>query len=188
MSKGLKVMGASDESRLNPSREGGETDFTKLQLDAQRIQDLSGVMDGLNLYLAATTQSSFGQALLSPEQFGVGGSEFGRGYDPSEITGDSGFVVKTELQYNRLHSVGDHPVPTQYYAFWDMGKVWNEKPRWVSSESLSSVGLGAHFQAAKNLYLSPEVAFPLPRSVSAKELDGDNGKAPRFYFNFLKLF
>ncbi|MCY1312451.1 hypothetical protein D9M70_628780 [compost metagenome] len=69
-----------------------------------------------------------------------------------------------------------------------MGKVWNEKPRWTSSESLSSAGVGAHFQVARDLYLSPEVAFPLTRSVSAEELDGDNGKAPRFYFNFLKLF
>lgn len=53
-------LGASNESRQNPSREGGETDFTKLQVDAQRLQDLSGLMDGLNLYLAVTAQISFG--------------------------------------------------------------------------------------------------------------------------------
>lgn len=51
-------------------------------------------MDGLNPYLAATAQTSFGQSLLSPKQFGVGGSQFGRGYDPSEITGDSGVAGK----------------------------------------------------------------------------------------------
>jgi hemolysin activation/secretion protein len=106
LSQGLDIMGASSESRLNPSREGGETDFTKLQVDAQRIQDLSGVMDGLNLYVAGSAQTSFGQRLLSPEQFGVGGSEFGRGYDPSEITGDSGVALKTELQYNHVHPAG----------------------------------------------------------------------------------
>lgn len=188
ISKGLAIMGASSESRLNPSREDGQTDFTKLQLDAQRLQDLSKVMDGLNLYVAATAQTSFGQALLSPEQFGVGGSEFGRGYDPSEITGDSGFAVKTELQYNRIHTFKDHAVPTQYYAFWDFGKVWSEDPSWVSTESLSSTGIGAHLNVFKDTYVSPEIAFPLTRSVSAKELDDDNGKAPRFYINFLKLF
>ncbi|MGC4011318.1 MAG: ShlB/FhaC/HecB family hemolysin secretion/activation protein [Pseudomonas sp.] len=188
ISKGLAIMGASSESRLNPSREDGQTDFTKLQLDAQRLQDLSKVMDGLNLYVAATAQTSFGQALLSPEQFGVGGSEFGRGYDPSEITGDSGFAVKTELQYNRIHTFKDYAVPTQYYAFWDFGKVWSEDPSWVSTESLSSTGIGAHLNIFKDTYVSPEIAFPLTRSVSAKELDDDNGKAPRFYINFLKLF
>ncbi|SDJ33660.1 Hemolysin activation/secretion protein [Pseudomonas delhiensis] len=188
LSKGLDILGASNESRANPSREGGRTDFTKLQVDAQRLQDLTRIMDGLNLYLAMTAQTSFGQALLSPEQFGVGGSEFGRGYDPSEITGDRGFATKAELQYNRLHTFRDHQVPTQYYAFWDFGKVWSEDPSWVSSESLSSAGFGAHLQVFKDTYVSPELAFPLTHKVSAKELDDDNGKAPRLYFNFLKLF
>lgn len=188
LSKGLGIMSASSESRANPSREGGKTDFTKLQVDAQRLQDLSKVMDGLNLYIAGTAQTNFGQRLLSPEQFGVGGSEFGRGYDPSEITGDKGFAVKTELQYNRIHTFKDYAVPTQYYAFWDFGKVWSEEPNWISSESLSSTGIGAHLNVFKDTYVSPEVALPLTRSVSAKELDNDNGKAPRFYINFLKLF
>lgn len=188
LSKGLAIMGASSESRANPSREGGETDFSKLQVDAQRLQDLSKLMDGLNLYLAGTAQTALGQRLLSPEQFGVGGSEFGRGYDPSEITGDSGFAVKTELQYNHIHTLKDYAIPTQYYTYWDFGKVWSQDPSWVSSESLSSAGVGAHLNIYKDTYVSPEVAFPLTRSVSAKETDGDNGKAPRFYINFLKLF
>jgi len=188
LSKGLAIMGASSESRANPSREGGETDFSKLQVDAQRLQDLSKVMDGLNLYIAGTAQTAFGQRLLSPEQFGVGGSEFGRGYDPSEITGDSGFAVKTELQYNHIHTLKDYAIPTQYYTYWDFGKVWSKAPTWVSSESLSSTGVGAHYNVYPDTYVSPEIAFPLTRSVSAKELDDDNGKAPRFYINFLKLF
>ncbi|RWU17213.1 ShlB/FhaC/HecB family hemolysin secretion/activation protein [Pseudomonas alkylphenolica] len=188
LSQGLSIMGASNESRQNPSRAGGETDFTKLQLDAQRLQDLSRLMDGLNLYLAATAQTSFGQALLSPEQFGVGGSEFGRGYDPSEITGDRGFALKTELQYNRIHAMKGYAIPTQYYAFWDFGKVWSEAPSWETTQSLSSAGFGAHLQVFKDTYVTPEIAFPLTRSVSAEELDDDNGKAPRLYINFLKLF
>lgn len=188
LSKGLNVMGASSESRANPSREGGETDFTKLQLDAQRVQDLSGITPGLELYLALTGQTAFGNRLLTPEQFGVGGSQFGRGYDPSEITGDSGVAGKVELQYNRQHQIKDLVIPTQYYGYWDVGKVWSEKPRFVGSESLASAGIGAHVQVAKDLFISPELAFPLTRSVSAEELDDGNGKAPRVYINFLKLF
>ncbi len=90
LSQGLDVLGASSEGRPNPSREGGRTDFTKLQLDAQRVQDLGWITPNLERYLAATGQTSFGQPLLSPEQFGVGGNTFGRDYDPSEIAGDSG--------------------------------------------------------------------------------------------------
>ncbi|MCY1277517.1 Heme/hemopexin transporter protein HuxB [compost metagenome] len=188
LSKGLGIMGASDEDRLNPSRFGGETDFVKVQFDAQRIQDLSVITDGLNLYLAFTGQTAFGNALLTPEQFGVGGSQFGRGYDPSEIAGDNGLAGKVELQYNRHHEIADHPVPTQYYGFWDVGKVWNNDPDYTGSESLSSAGLGIHFEVLRDFYISPEVAFPLTRKVSAEELDNDNGKAPRLYLNVLKLF
>ncbi|MCY1399895.1 hypothetical protein D9M71_149630 [compost metagenome] len=135
-----------------------------------------------------TGQTAFGQRLLTPEQFGVGGNQFGRGYDPSEITGDSGVAGKVELQYNREHQVKDQVVPVQYYGYWDIGKVWNEKPRYASSESLASAGFGAHIQLAKDLFISPELAFPLTRSVSAEELENDNGKEPRFYLNVLKLF
>ncbi|MDW3716588.1 ShlB/FhaC/HecB family hemolysin secretion/activation protein [Pseudomonas sp. 2023EL-01195] len=188
LSQGLDVLGASSEQRANPSRVDGQTDFTRLQLDAQRIQDLSWITSGLNLYLAVSGQTSFGDALLTPEQFGVGGSQFGRGYDPSEIAGDNGLAGKVELQYNRQHQIGDYSIPTQYYAYWDIGKVWNEKPRDISSESLASAGLGVHLQVAPDMYVSPELAFPLTRSVSAEELDGDNGKEPRLYLNFIKLF
>ncbi|MBM7061286.1 ShlB/FhaC/HecB family hemolysin secretion/activation protein [Pseudomonas sp. UL073] len=188
LSKGLDVMGASKENRLNPSRLEGETDFSKLQVDAQRIQDLSGLLEGLNLYMAVSAQTSFGQPLLAPEQFGVGGSHFGRGYDPSEITGDSGAAGKVELQYNRVHALNGYAVPTQYYGYWDIGKVWSEEPSFIDSESLASAGFGVHLQVAKDMFLSPELAFPLTRTVSAEEQDGQNGKEPRFYINFLKLF
>ncbi len=66
--------------------------------------------------------------------------------------------------------------------------MWNEKPRYVNSESLASAGFGAHFQVASDTYVSPELAFPLTRSVSAEELHDKNGKSPRFYLNLLKLF
>lgn len=46
--------------------------------------------------------------------------------------------------------------------------------------------MGAHLEVAKDLFVSPELAVPLTRKVSAEELD--NGKAPRLYLNLLKLF
>ncbi|MCC8405285.1 hypothetical protein LJ655_26055 [Paraburkholderia sp. MMS20-SJTN17] len=188
LSQGLPGLGASDQDRANPSRLDGRIDFTKLQVDAQRLQDLGAILPGLGVYLAVTAQTSFGQPLLTPEQFGVGGNFFGRGYDPSEIVGDSGVAGKVELEYNVHHRLGNYTVPTQYYAFWDIGRVWNAPPYSIQSESLASVGLGAHITIAKNMIVSPEVAFPLTRPVIASELNGENGKAPRYYVNFIKRF
>ncbi len=188
LSQGLDGLGASTANTVNPSRQGGRTDFTKLQLDAQRMQDLSWITPGLSLYLAATGQTSFGQPLLAPEQFGVGGNFFGRGYDPSEIAGDSGLAGKVELQYNRVHKFGDYAVPGQYYAYWDIGKVWNSQPYYVRSQSLASAGAGVRLNVAKRTYVSPEIAIPLTRPVAAEVVNGHSGKSPRFYLNFLKLF
>jgi len=50
-----------------------------------------------------------------------------------------------------IHSICGHVVPTQYYGYWDFGKVWSEDPAWVGSESLSSAGVGAHLEVAKDL-------------------------------------
>ncbi|WP_322032845.1 ShlB/FhaC/HecB family hemolysin secretion/activation protein [Paraburkholderia sp. J76] len=188
VSQGLDGLGASTGNTINPSRQGGRTDFTKLQLDAQRMQDLSWITPGLGLYLAATGQTSFGKPLLAPEQFGVGGNFFGRGYDPSEIAGDSGVAGKVELQYNRVHKIGDRAVPAQYYAYWDIGKVWNIQPYYVRSQSLASAGAGVHLNVAKRTYVSPEIAFPLTRPVAAEVVNGHSGRSPRFYLNFLKQF
>ncbi|MDH0288646.1 hypothetical protein N7414_05930 [Pseudomonas sp. GD04087] len=164
----------------------GQTDFTKLQVDTQRLQDMSWITVGPNLHLALAGQTSFGDELLTPEQFDVGGSQFRSGYDPSEIAGDKGLVGKVELQCSRYHEFSKHPVPTQDFGHRGVGKVWNEELRYMHAENLASAGFGAHFLVASYTYVSPELAFPLTRSLSAEELQGKNGKSPRVYL--LKLF
>ena len=188
LSQGLHVMGASHEGRNNPSREGGNTNFTKLQLDLQRLQNLDPITQGLAIYMAMSAQTAFGEALLTPEQFGVGGSQFGRGYDASEISGDNGIAGKLELQYSKLHVINEYPIPVQYYSFWDVGKVWNNEPRYTDSESLASLGGGVRINPYKDLHITGEVAFPLTRSVASEEAYGYNGNKARFFLNVLKMF
>ncbi|WP_154845543.1 hypothetical protein [Pseudomonas fluorescens] len=117
------------------------------------------------------TEPSYGQrlntCLRSTQSIKLGQfSALNVWYGP-EIPGDSGVAGKVEFQYNRLRRIKDFVLPTQYYSYWDIGKVWSEEPRYVGSENLSSAGVGAHFQVLKDLFISPEVAFPLTRSVSA---------------------
>ncbi|WP_019209989.1 ShlB/FhaC/HecB family hemolysin secretion/activation protein [Yersinia massiliensis] len=188
LSQGLHVMNASHERRQNPSRENGKTNFTKLQIDIQRLQNLDPITSGLGLYIATSAQTAFNDPLLTPEQFGIGGSQFGRGYDPSEIAGDSGIAGKTELQYSKQHVIQEKTIPVQYYSFWDIGKVWNNKPRYEVTQSLASVGAGARINILTDSYITGEVAFPLTRPVAAEESKGYNGNKARFYFNFLKTF
>jgi hemolysin activation/secretion protein len=78
------------------SRTNGNTNFWKATAQASRLQPVAG---DFSVFLAAQGQVSSG-ALLSAEQFGLGGANFGSAYDPSEVTGDSGIATRTELQYS----------------------------------------------------------------------------------------
>ena len=59
----------------------------------------SGFHDELQLPVPARPGSTRRDELLSTEEFKLGGLTFGRGYDPSELTGDSGLGTALELQF-----------------------------------------------------------------------------------------
>ena len=103
LTQGLGRFGATDGG-ADTSRPGADQGFTKLNLELQRLQRLA---PSFNLLLGATGQVAANK-LTTTEQFGVGGQDYGRGYDPSEIIGDHGVAGKAELQWensaaSRLH-------------------------------------------------------------------------------------
>ena len=113
MSQGLTILNASPNgSSSNTSRDGGRSNFTKGSLDVSRQQNLNSVTPGLSLMTAASGAGTLGQQLLASEQFGVGGSQFGRGYDSSELTGDYGAAGKIELQYLLPSTLKDEGRPS----------------------------------------------------------------------------
>ncbi len=131
-------------SRDNLSRANGESNFTKINIDATRSQSLGGKW---GLQLGFSGQYSFSE-LLSSQEFGFGGSQYGRGYDSSEITGEHGAAFKVELQYA---DQSQWPILESYqlYSFYDIGKVWQSStlPGEESHESAASAGVGLRFNA-----------------------------------------
>jgi len=160
------------------SRSNGHTGFYKINGSASRLQPISGPF---SLYVAATGQAS-SAALLSSEQFGVGGANFGSAYDPSEITGDSGIAGRTELQYSRY---GDLEwVPSyQLYGFYDIGEVWVRNPAagLERTESIASLGLGLRFNILDPISGNLEVAVPMTKDVAANS--PNNGDDARVFFS-----
>jgi len=158
------------------SRPAGKPNFTKATATATRLQPVSGPV---NLYVAATGQAA-SNALLSAEQFGVGGANFGSAYDSSEITGDSGVAGRVELQYSPSGD-SDYVPNYQVYGFYDGGVTWlrNTLPG-QSQQSLVSTGLGVRFNAIKDISGGLEVALPLTKPVAA---NGADGMGPRVFFN-----
>src|SRR5690606_23554183 len=126
----------------NSSRPEGTANFFKATGQISRLQSL--FIPGLNLYVAAQGQIS-ADRLLSSEEFGVGGSQWGRGYDPGEISGDHGMATTVELQFGGPANIAILR-GYQIFAFWDYGKIWNDdqadKVAGTDEESLMSAGAG----------------------------------------------
>ncbi len=175
LSKGIDFLNATGAGSANLSRADGRSDFTKLSGDLLRLQQL-GL--GWSFLTAVSWQYAF-DALLSSEEFGLGGSQFVRAYDPSEVTGDQGIALKLELQKG-IKTDWSYLKSFQAYLYFDHGTVAIRNTTAVQddSSSLTATGLGA--RANINEWLSGylEVGQPLSGDVSA---EGDSN--PRFFFS-----
>lgn len=178
VSQGISVFGASKAGNANLSRPRGKPEYAKLNVEASRTQALPR-----NFVAAAGVNGQYAfNPLLASEQFGYGGSQYGRGYDPSEILGDRGVAAKVELRYNSVVNQ-KYLQRVQYYAFYDAGAVWNidtfSQPDKLSG---TSTGLGVRLGFNKYLFGNLEVAKPLTRPVSILQQSRKNGSAPRIFF------
>lgn len=179
--KGLDIFGASTMSDPNRSRLNADGVFSRASFEVTHLQPL---ISKVSLLVGATGQTSFGQSLLSSEQFGLGGTFYGRGYDPSELTGDKGLAGKAELRWDAFQS-SSLLSNVQLYSFYEGGTVWLEAPLPGEQErsSLTSAGVGARLAAWKSTNISLEVSKPLTRDVAA---EGD--RDARVYFSIGQSF
>lgn len=172
-SQGLEILGASKPGQLDVSRISGRPDFTKLDISILRRQPL---LPRWSVELAARVQRSR-TPLFIAEQFGVGGAEFGRAFDPSEITGDDG-----EAAYIELQNTYDTPLKLlpwiQGYAFLDGGDTSFQSTGAANAQRLASAGFGLRVHIDR--YYAGEVlaAFPLLRQIT----NGNRPKGNSIYF------
>jgi hemolysin activation/secretion protein len=179
-SRGLNVLGATETGSAGLSRSNGHSDFSKLTAQALRVQRLA---DSWSLLVGVNGQIA-NNPLLVGEEFSLGGADYGRAYDPSELTGDDGVGGKVELRYT-LPWRDEVLLSSQLFTFYDIGTVWNQDP--VAGEppraSLASAGVGLRFDLARGISGSAEVDLPLTRSVAVR---GD--KDPRLFFSLSAAF
>jgi len=167
INEGLKVFDATGAGAPLASRMTGSAAYTGLHVYAARQQRLG---DALDVVLSGEGQFA-GRALLSSEQCSYGGEAFGRGFDDSEIQGDSCLMGSAELRYTP-------PVPDwaksnsyllQVFAFADAGGTWR-KGTLLSGEDRSdhaeSIGGGARVMFSIGLSGSVEFAQPIDRAVA----------------------
>ncbi len=180
VSQGVDAFGASDSTNTL-SRSNADATFTRYNFEASRTQK---VVDNVTLLVAGAGQYA-NQAVLASEEFGFGGREFGRGYDFSEITGDSGIAGKVELQYG-LDTQLEYLTDIQPYAFYDVGQTWQKEAAVTGeddSATAASAGAGVRFNMLKDFSGYAEASKPLTKNVTNQ---GDDDV--RFNFGISYLF
>ena len=175
--RGLNILNATQAGDPLLTRARAQSDFTKGNLSASRLQALP--YDAA-LFLAFTGQIS-STALFSSEQFGFGGTNFGRGYDASEISGDQGVGSALELRQQYQWDMLD----LQPFAFYDLGKVWEKQPG-GNIVSAASAGLGLRVQW-NNFSLETSFAKPLTYTPANPKHTAHN-KEPRLNFQLKTAF
>ena len=179
-SQGFGFSGKRGTGSPNLINREATSGFTKFSGEVLRLQPLAAswiLLGGVSWQYAL-------DKLLASEQFGVGGSQFGRGSNFSEITGDHGVAFKLALQ--RVFEINKaHIRDIKAYTFFDYGTVWNllKTSTDSSKQDLSSIGLGFRFNLTDRLSGYLELDKPFNRKVSA---EGNQGS--RMFFSLSTNF
>ncbi len=169
-SVGLNGMGATDFANPLKSRASGKPDYQKVTLTLSRKQELAALSPRLSQF--SVNLSFMGQhtdaGLLSSEECGLGGQQFGRAYDSSEIVGARCVAASLELRF-AANTEGTVLKYAQFYGFYDGGSTTQVVPLSATdpqTKSLSSTGLGVRFGLGPYTSGSVEVTKPLTRDVA----------------------
>lgn len=165
LSQGLKIMHATPDNDLQMSRLGATSDAAKIQGEIRRIQPLS---DDFTLTVKGNGQWAF-QPVLSAELFGIGGSEYGRAFDFSALTGDNGYAASAEINY-KVPLESEAVSALNVYSFIDGGRAYDDinliGDNW---QGLSTYGGGVDVLAYKLLNARMELAKPITISTEDKD-------------------
>jgi len=162
VTQGLGALGATSASDTGKSRATASGRFSRANGEIAFVQPL---IAGFTLQLGATAQAT-SDSLLASEEFGVGGNQYGRAYDPSEITGDEGYAARAELFYTFPADGFGRIEPFFYY---EGGQVRQNDP--LPGEALradlKSLGTGIRASMHGGIAASFEYAKPIGRDVAA---------------------
>lgn len=163
VTQGLRLLDATSRSDTTKSRATGTAQGLRANFELSLTQPIAG---GLYVQLSSAGQLS-DDSLLAPEEFGLGGDQFGHAYDPSEITGDKGIAGRGELFYMMPRASWGWVEP---YAYYEGGAVFqNDRlPGEKKKTGLKSAGGGVRVNLNHRISGSLEFSKPLNRRVAAR--------------------
>lgn len=170
---GFDVFGATGNSRAN-----GDVEYAAVTLDAQTDRPLFNVGSGtVAARLMLHGQTVVGSnAVFSAAECTFGGRSFGRGFEPSTLSGDHCLLGAAELRWTRHF---DSELTLDFYGFAD-GGVTAQKGTLEQGElrrrTAASAGLGVRMEFNDHVSGMVEAAFPI------KDPSGASGAVDDFRF------
>lgn len=172
VTQGFSVWGAGPGNQLH-SRLGASPNFFKMQSGASVSY---AATDRLLLSFKLEGQYS-PDSLYSSEEISFGGARFARGYNNSEISGDSGAGASIQASYRfDVAAFGGWAVTP--YTFLDQSKVWNSAIDRQGDARLMSTGLGVTLSNKRWLSIGLELDKPISRTPISQD-----DKDPRLFMS-----
>lgn len=178
---GLDIFGASRPEDEGLSRSDGDGQFMLIRGHAARtltVPDLAPFS-----FWGEVRAQWADRALLSPEEFAIGGPTLARAYDPSEYSGDNGIGVTVEIRVPANFSLFAQPIGATLYAFGDAAEISNLAGGAPAHSSLISAGFGVRAVLPAGGALNLEAAKPINQPLARTSSD-----AWRFFFSASKQF
>jgi hemolysin activation/secretion protein len=149
---GLDALGARGEEDADfpaLTRDGADADFQKLEVAARWDQ---GLADHLAYSLYGRAQTSFGQVMTTSEQFGIASFQELSTFDAGTLGGDSGWIVRGDLQSPWTRQVRATPLIITPYAFGATGRLHLEEPTVFEEANLDvgALGVGVSLTAIRD--------------------------------------
>lgn len=182
--QGLDILDATPADQPERSRFDGQSVFTLVRGEAERLVLLG---DDFSVWARVGAQYSF-DPLLSSEEFSIGGLTYGRGYDPSEFTGDHGFGLAAELRHSWRLDIEGFVFTAEGYGFLDYGVVWNEGEGEPARRDVVSTGGGVRLLLPENAFVGAEIALPVGQPLARVDEGGQQIDGPRFFLTLSKRF
>ena len=134
--------------------------FTKIRAEGKLAWQ---PLENFTLNFGATGQYS-PDSLIASEEVAFGGLTYGRGFDTSEISGDSGIGLSFQPEYRIALGNGFSITP---YPLVDYAKVYNRRGDLQPNGELVSAGIGTRLAADNLASVTLELDKPLNRTSRA---------------------
>lgn len=188
LSLGVNAFGARSAADATPdeplSRQGGDADFQTFNVSASIKQP---VAEHVTLALRAAAQTSFGQAVLNAEQFGIAGPNAISSLDASTVQGDGGYFVRGEVQFPFSRTGKTAFGLVTPYAFGAYGVVGLHRPTAVERRVVEATAFGA----GGRLLIAPRgslASLSLSLEYARGNRDDGGGTTDRFNISLLTQF